>query len=212
MLAGTAWEKLRFIAAPLCDCCGLPFEIEAGPGTLCLACIEKRPPYRSARAALAYDEESRKMILGFKHGDQTHITHSFTPWLRRAGRDMLGGADLIMPVPLHRWRLLRRRYNQSALLAATLARATGKTWLPDTLRRVRATESQGFKRARERRANVRRAFIVPEKQKHLIKGRAIVLVDDVYTTGATVQECTKTLLAAGAASVDVLTIARTVRD
>lgn len=214
MISPAAWDRLRFIADPLCACCGLPFGFDGGAGVdaLCLACLKERPLFDSARAAVAYDDGSRELILRFKHGDQTHTVQSFIPWLRRAGRDMLAQADALVPVPLHRGRLLKRRYNQAALIAAALAREVGRPWLPDTLRRTRATEIQGRMNARARLKNVRRAFAVPPQRYTDVAGRRIVLVDDVYTTGATVAECARALRVAGAASVHVLTVARVVRD
>lgn len=216
VLTAASWERLRFIADPFCACCGVPFGFDVGAATatatatLCVPCLGDRPPFRAARAALAYDEESRGLILSFKHGDQTQLTQSFIPWLRRAGRDFLVPDAVLVPVPLHRGRLWKRRYNQAGLLAAALARETGLPWLPHSLRRVRATKPQGSGKARA--ANVRNAFAVPDKERAALAGRAVILVDDVFTTGATAVECTRTLLRAGAASVDVLTIARVVRD
>jgi ComF family protein len=213
MLSAGAWEKLRFITTPLCACCGMPFGFGAQDAeALCLSCLRERPAYDTARAALAYDEASRELILRFKHADQTHTVDCFVPWLRLAGRDMLAAADLIVPVPLHRGRLLRRRYNQAGLLAAALARAAGVRWLPHVLRRRRATRSQGFLGLRARRANVRRAFSVPEAQRVAIAGKTVILVDDVYTTGATAGECAKALRVAGAGAVHVLTVARVLRE
>lgn len=212
-LSPAVWQGLRFISAPLCGACGLPFPFENGdPAALCLSCVQERPVFRTARAALAYDDGSRDLILRFKHADQTHTVYSFIPWMRLAGRAMLADADVIVPVPLHPHRLLKRRYNQAALLAQALARAVEKPFLPDTLRRVKATPTQGFLKAHEREKNVRRAFAVPDRKRAGVSGRKIILVDDVLTTGATVSECAKTLLKAGAQSVDVLTIARVVRD
>lgn len=213
MVSPLAWDRLRFIADPLCACCGLPFGFDGGGAeALCLSCLRERPVFAAARAALAYDDASRDLILRFKHSDQTHTAPTFVPWLRRAGRVMLADADVLVPVPLHRGRLLKRRYNQAALLAAALARDTGLPWLPDTLRRTKATVTQGKMSAKARHFNVKRAFAVPPEQRAAIAGKKIVLVDDVFTTGATVSECTKTLLDAGAQIVSVLTIARVVRD
>jgi ComF family protein len=215
MLSAQAWEGMRFIAAPQCACCGLPFDFDSGgvaAESLCLSCERERPPFASARAALAYDDGSRDLILRFKHADQTHVVHSFIPWLRLAGRDMLAQADVIVPVPLHRWRLLKRRYNQAGLLAQLLARTVGKPFLPDTLQRRRATASQGHMGAKARHRNVKRAFVVPEAKKAALAGKNVVLVDDVYTTGATVNACTQALLAGGAQAVHVLTVARVLRD
>ncbi len=216
MVAPGAWASLDFIVAPFCRACGFPFEFEveadAEGGALCGPCLEDRPSFESARAALKYNDGSRKMILGFKHADKTHAVKAFVPWLKRTGQDMLARADYLVPVPLHRWRLLSRRYNQAALMAYSLTRETGLTCLPDALFRVRATPSQGYLNAKERHKNVRRAFSFNPRYATDIQGKTLVLVDDVYTTGATVKECVKVLLKAGAGKVHILTLARVVRE
>lgn len=223
MLAPEAWAALNFIAGPFCARCGSPFAYEiandpaptfAGMGetVVCVGCLNRPPPFRTARAVLKYDDSSRPLILGFKHGDKTYMASSFALWLARAGGEMLAGADMLIPVPLQRWRLLGRRYNQSAILSAALSKATGIPAYPLALRRVRATPSQGSLNAAERHDNVRKAFAVAPSFEDRLRNRSVVLVDDVYTTGATVRECAKTLLAAGALRVDVLTLARTAKE
>lgn len=212
VLAPEAWGALRFIGEPYCARCGYPFDFEgAGGDALCAACLEREPPYASARAALVYDDASKGMILKFKHADGTHNVCGFALWMARAGGVQLLEADLLAPVPLHRWRLLRRRYNQAALLASALGKQAGKPCAPDLLMRRRATDIQGFKGYRERHRNVRSAFAVNPRRAAMIAGKSVVLVDDVYTSGATVKECAKELLQAGAREVHVLTIARVVR-
>lgn len=222
-LAPSAWAALNFIGSPFCARCGSPFAYEIasdsdpsfkdmGETIVCVGCLNRPPPFRTARAALKYDEASRPLILAFKHGDKTHMAAAFAPWLSRAGREMLEGADMLIPVPLHRWRLLARRYNQSAILCAALSKVTGIPAYPLALRRVRATPSQGTLSAAQRHDNVRRAFAIAPPFGDRLRNRAVVLVDDVYTTGATVRECAKTLLAAGALRVDVLTLARTAKE
>ncbi len=213
MISGQAWSRLDFIARPFCGRCGFPFDfvVEDDGQAECPSCLVFPPSYRSARAALKYNEHSRDMILGFKHADKTYAAKAFRPWLLRAGKEILEQADMLVPVPLHRWRLVRRRYNQAALLAREIGRATSLPVLVEGLERIRATPSQGHLKAKERYKNVRKAFVVPQRYKTRIQGMSIVLVDDVLTTGATVQECTKALLQAGAAHVDVLTLARVVR-
>ena len=210
-IAPAAWSQIDFISAPYCACCGLPFEFTVAADALCAACLADRPVYETARAALVYNEKSRPLILGFKHGDQTHVVRAFTPWLTRAGQEMLAQADALIPVPLHRWRLLARRYNQAALMARALGRETGLPVWPMALQRVRPTPSQGHLKPAQRFANVRKAFAAPPDQAEKIQGKRVVLIDDVLTTGATVQECASVLLKAGAARVDVLTLARVVR-
>ena len=211
MLAPSVWAGLRFIGSPQCKQCGLPFEYEVDESTLCGTCIETAPAYTTARAALAYDDGSRDIILRFKHADQMHAVRAFLPWLKSAGAGFLNEADLIVPVPLHRWRLLKRRYNQAAVMGMTLGRDIGKPCIPDALLRTRSTPSQGHLKRDEREKNVKKAFAINERHKEAVKGKTIVLIDDVYTTGATVQECAKTLLRAGAKTVHVLTLARVVR-
>lgn len=208
-VAPQAWARLNFITAPLCRTCGLPLEIDTGAESDCAICLTENKPYDQARAALVYDDHSRGVILGFKHGDQTHAVVSFLPWLRQAGSALIEGADMFVPVPLHRWRLLHRRFNQSALIASALAKVSGKASVPDVLMRTRATPSQGHLRAGERARNVKAAFTV--KPGMDVRGKNILLIDDVYTTGATVSECAAALKAAGAATVNVLTLARVVK-
>lgn len=208
-LSPAAWQTLRFIAPPFCGSCGYPFEFETEISSFCGPCLVERPNFTSARAALVYDDASRDLILKFKHADHLQAAPTLTPMMVRAGADLLENADLIVPVPLHRWRLLARRYNQAALLAVGLGRATGKPVIPDALLRTRATPSQGHKKARDRAANVRKAFSVHPKRS--VAGKVVVLVDDVFTTGSTVRECTAALLQGGAIEVHVLTVARVVR-
>lgn len=211
MISPKAWSRLNFITDPKCDCCGFPFEFEVEKGSFCTSCMAHPPPYDHARAALKYDDQSRDLILRFKHADQTHVVKAFMPWLKMAGERMLSGADLIVPVPLHYWRLLRRRYNQAALISLALSVYCDVPCLPQGLIRVRSTPSQGHLKAKERFKNVRRAFAVPDRYKDQIAGKKIVLIDDVFTTGATVNECTKALMKAGAEKVSVLTLSRVVR-
>lgn len=211
MLAPEVWSSLRFIAAPQCATCGLPFEYEVEDTTICGGCIETEPAFTSARSALVYDDGSRDLVLRFKHADQVHSVLAFLPWLKQAGGQMLVNADYLVPVPLHRWRLLKRRYNQAAIIAWTLGREMKKQTIPDALLRVRATASQGHLRAKEREANVKKAFAVNPRHAGRLAGKSIVLVDDVYTTGSTVNECTKALLKAGVREVHVLTLARVVK-
>lgn len=207
------WASLRFISRPFCSACAMPFPHDIGgdnSDVLCAACLDSPPSFRSGRAALMYDDTSRKLILRFKHGDQLQAVRTLVPWLAEAGADVIASCDLIMPVPLHRWRLLKRRYNQSALLALALGKRAGKPVLVDTLRRIRATPPQGRLKKAERQDNVKNAFVVSDVA--AISGKTILLVDDVFTTGATLNACAQTLLNAGAASVDVLAVARVVRD
>ena len=209
-LCPECWRGIHFLAPPMCAACGFPFEFDIGDDALCAACAARPPPYRQARAVMRYDEASRGLLLGFKHGDRIDWAQTFGRWLARAGADLLAEADVVAPVPLHRWRLARRRYNQSALLAQAIARATGLPAAVDLLVRTRWTGSQrGGSSARL--ANVAGAFAVRARWRADLAGRRVVLVDDVLTTGATVEACARVLRRAGAARVDVLTLARVVR-
>ncbi len=205
-IARRMWAEVRFLDAPWCEACGFPFEYAVTGSSLCARCSVKRPAYDRARAAMVYDEGSRALILSFKHGGRTEGLVSFAAQMRRAGRDVLEGAELLMPVPLHRTRLIKRRYNQATLLARALAKITAARFEPDVLFRTRRTDSQGGFNARARADNVRGAFSV--KNADRIKGCHIVLIDDVLTTGATLESCARTLKRAGAAQVDGICLAR----
>ena len=212
-LCAACWLELTFIEGAVCDACGFPFEVDPGPEALCGACVRRRPAFSRARSVVRYDEASRNLILAFKHGDRTELAVTFGRWMARAGDAMLTSADLVVPVPLHWRRLLPRRYNQAALLAFATVAAAGRGILvgPRVLKRRRNDPSQSGRSASERRANVAAAFAVVRGQHDRIQGRRVVVVDDVYTTGATAEACARVLLAGGAAAVSVLTLGRVVR-
>ncbi|MDP3854127.1 MAG: ComF family protein [Phenylobacterium sp.] len=203
-----AWSRISFIDGPLCDGCGTPFEYDLGEGVRCADCLAKPRAFSRARAACLYDDASRGPILQLKHADRTDLAPLFARWLSRAARDLLGDADAIVPVPLHPSRLLGRRYNQAAEIARPLSRLSGVAYLPDALVRVRSTGTQGGKSGSGRRRNVAAAFAVPEARLAQVAGKRVLLIDDVMTTGATLEGCCRALLAAGAACVDVAVIAR----
>ncbi len=211
-LCPACWAAQSFIAPPLCSRCGTPLAVGAGEADLvCAACLARPPRYAKARSVFCYDEASRRMILGFKHADRTQAAPAFAAWMARAGSELVAGADVIAPVPLHYRRLLRRRYNQSAMLALLIGRGAGKAVAVDLLLRRRATPSQAGLNARERRRNLAGAIAVNPRRKAALRGRRVLLIDDVLTTGATVGACVGALLRAGAGAVDVLTLARVVR-
>jgi ComF family protein len=203
-LSGGAWQQISFIEHPLCDGCGAPYAYDTG--SRCAACLARPRAFNRARACCLYDEASRDLILQFKHADRTELVPLFVRWLSRAGADLLAEADAIAPVPLHRGRLLKRKYNQAAELARPLSRQHGRDYLPDALVRRKATDSQGGKSGSGRRRNVAGAFEVPRPA--LVVGKSVVLIDDVLTTGATAEACARALLKAGAKSVDLLVLAR----
>ena len=212
MLSPAVWQGLAFIHDPLCRKCGIPFEFEVDDDALCAECLTTPPVYKQARAAVRYNDTSRDLILRFKRADQTLAVHCFTPWLKSAGAKMLEKSDIIVPVPLHPMRLIRRRYNQAAILAQNLSAVSHVGTCLGGLKRSRSTVSQGKMNAADRFKNVKDAFIVPDQYKSVIGGLSVLLIDDVYTSGSTVKECCKALLDAGAREVYVLTVARVIKD
>lgn len=207
-LSPLAWGRIRFIDAPVCDGCGLPFAFDPGPGARCGACERAPMAFDRARAACLYDDHVRDLILKLKHGDRTDLSGLFARWISRAAADILRDVDGVLPTPLHPWRLLSRRYNQAAEIARPLARQARLPYLPDALIRRRRTPSQAAKSADARRGNVAGAFAVDPRWVAKVAGRRLLLVDDVLTTGATMEACALALKAAGASRVDVAVIAR----
>lgn len=210
-LCASCWPSVQFLGPPFCSACGYPFEYDPGEGVLCGACTAQSPAFRRARSVFVYDDASRGPLLAFKHADRTDAAPSFARLMMQAAPDLLSDADLIAPVPLHRRRLFSRRYNQSALLSRALASGTGLTSVPDLLVRSRHTPTQGGLSASARRRNVRGAFAMRPDKADRVRDAQVLLIDDVFTTGATVETCSRTLLRAGARAVDVLTLARVVR-
>jgi ComF family protein len=209
-LCATCWAKLSFIEPPYCVRLGIPFTYDPGPGLLSMEAIAAPPAYDRARAAVRYDDIARTLVLGFKYGDRLDLARMMGSWMMRAGRELTANADALLPVPLHWRRLWARRFNQSAALAGAISEICGVPVLHEALKRVRATPQQvGLSKA-QRADNVQGAFRVPAGQKVNVAGRRLVLVDDVLTSGATVDTCARALLRAGAAHVDVLVFARVV--
>jgi ComF family protein len=210
MVDASYWQSLNFINAPYCKTCGNPFAFEAAD-LECGQCLETSPTFHKNRSAIIYDDASRNIILRFKHGDQTHAVKAFIPWLRQTGTELLNNTDIIVPVPLHFRRLIKRRYNQSDLIGRELSKYyTDIDYYPDGLLRVKNTVSQGHKKAKDRKRNVSKAFQANET--YNFKGKRVLIIDDVFTTGATVNECAKTLYDGGAKEVNCLTLAKIVRD
>ncbi len=212
-LCADCWRGLTFLGPPLCRLCGYPLPEAAAELPVCGVCSIEPPPFDRARAALRYDDGARGMILRFKHADRIDIASTFGRMLANAGAELLPDCDVIAPVPLHRWRLLKRGYNQAALLTRTLSDLSGRPTVPDLLQRTRATASQQGLGSAKRRQNVNmNAFRPHPWHRRRIAGRRVLLIDDVLTTGATIEACTRVLKRAGASAVDVLALARVVRD
>lgn len=209
-LCAACWSELSFISRPFCERLGIPFAYDPGPGLLSMEAIADPPSYQRARAAVRYDDIARGLVHAFKYGDRLDLAPTLGRWTANAGRELLAEAEALVPVPLHWRRLWARRFNQSAALAEAISAASGVPVLHGALKRIKATAHQvGLSRA-ERSTNVQGAFRVSGEGKTHIAGRRLILVDDVLTSGATVDACTRALLRAGAANVDVLVFARVV--
>jgi ComF family protein len=208
-LCPACWSKLNFIARPYCERLGTPFAYDPGPGILSLEAIADPPAYARARAAVRFEDVARGLVHALKYGDRLDVAPTLGRWMANAGRELLQEADALVPVPLHWRRLWARRFNQSAALAMTIS-ALANVPVATPLRRVRSTPQQvGLSRS-ERAQNVQGVFRVPAAARGEVAGRRLVLIDDVMTSGATVDACTRALLRAGAARVDVLVFARVV--
>lgn len=215
-LAPAFWQQLTFIEPPCCDRCGLPFGVDLSGAEdddiLCAGCMATPFSFNRARAAVVYNDASRTLILGFKYGDRMHSIATFVPWLKRAGTALITDSDMLIPVPLHRKRLRQRRFNQSAVLASALGKSCAKTCLPAGLLRTRHTQPQkGLSRA-ARYKNVAGVFAVNPRHAESVAGQRVLLIDDVFTSGATLDACARALLHAGAVQVNVLTLARVTRE
>ncbi len=208
-LCSDCFSKIHFISRPYCEICGKPFEFDIPEDHLCGSCCKKIPLFTKARSAFLYDSFSAKLILPFKHSDHLELTPLLIKFLYRAGLDLFDETDLIIGVPLHRFRYMKRKYNQADVLAKSLAEKVRKPYYSGILIRTRSTASQGHMKSDERKRNVAGAFGI--KNAHLIKGKNVLIIDDVFTTGATLNECTKVLKKNGAKNVFVLTLARVVK-
>jgi len=203
------WSALTFLGDPCCARCALPFDYGDGAELLCGQCLARPPAYDRLRAAVAYGEISRKVALKLKYGGRPGLAETLARLMQR--RLDAAGAPLLVPVPLHRWRIWRRGYNQAALIAAALARRAGLEARLDLIARVKATPVLRGLGPRERAEAVRGAFRIDKRHREGLAGRTIVLIDDVYTSGATANACARALKRAGAGRVEVLCWARVVK-
>ena len=207
-LCSACWPKLRFLDQPWCEVLGTPFSHDMGQGAISPDAIAHPPPFARARSAVVYSGVARQMVQGLKFQDRTEMAPWMARWMMRVGAELVAEADAVVPVPLHRRRFFWRRYNQSAELARAICLLSARPFAPEALARVRATRQQVGLGAREREDNVRGAFRVMPEFDILVRGRRILIVDDVYTTGTTVASAARALRRAGAEAVDVLTFAR----
>jgi ComF family protein len=204
------WSQLSFITPPYCERLGIPFAYDPGPGILSMQAIADPPAYGRARAAVRYDEIARTLVHKLKYGDRLDLAPTLGRWMVHAGGALLAEADALVPVPLHWRRLWVRRFNQSAILAEVIAARSAVPVTHAALARVKATRQQVGLTASERALNVQGAFRVRAEARGEVAGRRLVLIDDVLTSGATIDACARALLRAGAATVDVLVFARVV--
>ena len=218
------WAMLRLITAPQCICCGFPFPFQKialssfldgesetpSPGEYCGACLQSSPAYDQARSVYAYDDPIRAVILSLKHGDGTQLGSILGKLLVPLAKTFLD-VDVVVPVPLHWSRRFKRQYNQAGLLAQPVADALRCQVDGSLLKRIRKTQSQGTMSWKQRAKNVKGAFVVPASKFPLVNKKHILLIDDVHTTGVTIDECAKVLKTSGASRVSVLTVARALR-
>jgi ComF family protein len=212
-LCATCWRDTPFITGLVCDKCGTPLPgEEAGHDVICDDCLTIARPWTKGRAALLYKDNGRALVLKLKHGDRMDLANPSAKWLARAAEPMLSQDMIIAPVPLHWFKMLKRRYNQAALLSSALSRITGRAHCPDLLIRPRYTKSQDGRDRDGRFANVSGALRVHPRQTNKLKDRDVLLVDDVMTSGATLAAGAEACLAAGAKQVFVLALARVAKD
>ncbi len=208
VVCANCWASVRFIEKPYCAVLGSPFSYDLGTGALSAQAIANPPPFDRLRSAVLYDDVARRLVQGLKFSDRTDLAPWMANWMVRASDGLLEEEAIIVPVPLHRRRLFGRRFNQSAELGRVIAKQVGQHYAPEFLSRVRPTKQQVGLGRKERDKNVRGAFRVPKEQVVNIKGRHVVLIDDVYTTGATLEACSRALRRGGAKQIDCLTFAR----
>jgi len=208
VLCGACWPKLRLLEKPWCPVMGTPFTHDMGEGFLCAEAIADPPPFERARAAVVYSGVARQMVQGLKYQDRTDLAPWMARWMMRAGAELIAEADVVVPVPLHWRRFFRRQFNQSAELARAISKLSDLPFSPSAVRRVKLTRQQVGLERHEREENVRAAFRISPEAEIEIARRRVLVIDDVYTTGATVRALAKALKKGGAGAVDVLTFAR----
>jgi ComF family protein len=212
-LCGDCWRETAFIAGLACDRCGVPLPGGAADEVaVCDDCMAIARPWGQGRSVLIYRDNGRSLVLALKHGDRMDLARPAAEWLLQAARPVIRPGMLVVPVPLHWFRLFRRKYNQAALLSKGLAVLAGLDHCPDALVRRRTTGTQEGRTRDGRFENMADAFRVPKPRVTLVEDRQVLLVDDVMTSGATFAAATEALFAAGARSVDVVSLARVAKD
>lgn len=207
-LCAECWSKITWITEPKCKICGLPFSVDIDQ--ICTQCISNKPYFDKAISVFVYNEFSKQIILRFKHSDATYLYEQLASWMYRSATSEITNADIIIPVPIHFLKRLKRKYNQSELLAQEVSQLSGIKYEPRILMKIKKTLPQEGLSGKERRKNIVGSFGIDENFKDLIVDKNIVLIDDVFTTGATVNECSKVLKKFGAKTITVVTLARVV--
>ncbi len=211
-LCAACWSQIRFIERPFCERLGTPFAVDLGQPLLSPAAIADPPVFGRARAVAEYDGTASLLVHRLKYNDRLELARAMGGMMARAGADLLADADVIVPVPLHRWRLWRRRFNQAMALARAVSSGSGVPCDPFLLVRVKHTRRQVGLTKAQRQENLQGAFRVPPAAKALLKGKRVLLIDDVLTTGSTANAASRALLRSGAAAVDILAFARVVQE
>ncbi len=206
-LCAACWGEMEMISRPVCDAYGTPFVFDEGDGAVSARAIANPPLWDRARGAVTFNEGARQLVHALKYRDRHEVIRPVARMMRHAGRELISQADVILPVPLHRWRLWARRYNQAALLCAEIGKIAGVNMQADVLVRNRNTRSQVGLGEVQRGRNVQGAFSVPQSRIPVVLGQRVLLVDDILTSGATANECAAVLKRAGAVHVDVLVFA-----
>ncbi|MEM9279641.1 MAG: ComF family protein [Pseudomonadota bacterium] len=208
----SCWSDLAFIQAPVCPVMGTPFSVDMGDNFLSAEAIANPPPFDRLRAVLSYDEQARRLVSLIKYSDRTDLVPWISKWMWVAGKQLIDDADVVLPVPLHPSRLRKRRFNQAGEMARCLGKIGNLEYNSGILHRRKATRQQVGLTEKEREKNVAGAFVVPEANRVHLKGKRVLLIDDVYTTGATVKAATRALKRGGASNIDVLVFSKVETD
>ena len=206
------WSELHFLQKPACNICFQPFEFKIDDKAVCGKCLQKRPKYFKAISVWVYNEQSRIIISRFKYYDQTNLAKYFSEIMFKQAQEILPEIDFIVPIPLHKFRINKRKYNQAAILAKNIAKLSDKELILDLLVRTKNNQPQASLKQRMRYKNVKGIFKTKEKYLTKIKGKNVLLIDDVITTGATVESCAKELKSVKVNRIYVLTLAKTITN
>ncbi|WP_338406253.1 MULTISPECIES: ComF family protein [unclassified Wolbachia] len=200
-------KKINFLTKHYCNVCGIVISDNI---YTCGKCIINPPSFKVLRSVFAYDQHSKNMIINFKFFDNLNYVKIYAKWIYQANQDTFQNAEVVIPIPLHKMRLFKRKYNQAALLAKELSKLSNLSYTPFAIKRLRHTTPQAGLSLKQREKNLKKAFSISNKK--IIENKIVILVDDVVTTGATVRSCSQEILNSGAKEVRVLSLARTVND